>query len=86
MQSNNRLPQITLDEYLVYLEQGASFDAESYLQRVTETISGTERSRPLSEVEIDSAVDTQVPGVYEVTYQYSGETGTGQTILTVVVE
>ena len=86
MQSNNRLPQITLDEYLVYLEQGASFDAESYLQRVTETSSGTERSRPLSEVEIDSAVDTQVPGVYEVTYQYSGETGTGQTILTVVVE
>ena len=42
--------------------------------------------KPSPEVEIDSAVDTQVPGVYEVTYQYSGETGTGQTILTVVVE
>lgn len=86
MQENGKLPSIALQEYLVYLKQGDRFDPESYLLRVTELIAGRERTCPLDEVSIDSKVDMDHPGVYEVTYQYTGEAGTGKTILTVVVE
>ena len=86
MRENGKLPSIALQEYLVYLKQGDRFDPESYLLRVTELIAGRERTCPLDEVSIDSKVDMDHPGVYEVTYQYTGEAGTGKTILTVVVE
>mgnify|MGYP002571357050 CR=1 FL=1 len=77
MQENGKLPSIALQEYLVYLKQGDRFDPESYLLRVTELIAGRERTCPLDEVSIDSKVDMDHPGVYEVTYQYTGEAGTG---------
>ena len=86
MRENGKLPSIALQEYLVYLKQGDRFDPESYLLRVTELIAGRERTCPLDEVSIDSKVDMDHPGVYEVTFQYTGEAGTGKTILTVVVE
>lgn len=86
VQETSKLPSITLQEYLVYLDRGDSFDPASYLRKVTDSASGTERICSLDEVSIDSQVDMDKPGVYEVVYQYTGEAGTGKTILTVVVK
>ncbi len=47
---------------------------------MTELIAGRGGPAPLDEVSIDSKVDMDHPGVYEVTYQYTGEAGTGKTI------
>ena len=80
------MPSITLREYLVYLDRGDSFDPAMYLHKVTEPSAGIERICSLDEVSIDSKVDMDKPGVYEVVYQYAGEAGTGKTILTVVVK
>lgn len=85
IRENSKLPSIALQEYLVYLKQGDPFDPASYLLRVTEPVAGKDRICPLNEVSVDSEVDVNTPGVYEVTYQYTGEAGTGKTILTVVV-
>lgn len=82
IQSGRDLPEIELTQYLVYLKTGDSFSPEVYLRRVTE--SGQTQS--LEDVTIDSGVDMDKAGVYQVFYKYAGKNGTGQVILTVVVE
>ena len=85
MRENGKLPSIALQEYLVYLKQGIA------LIRVLPAPGDRADSRQgrtsppgRSEHRFQSGYGS--PGVYEVTYQYTGEAGTGKTILTVVVE
>ena len=76
-------PEITLTDYIVYLEKGAQFDPEQYLEAVTDPAS--ENEPRLSRVKIQDPVDTEVPGTYDVVYSYTGSEEETQVILTVVV-
>lgn len=75
-------PKVVLKEYLIYIPQGASFDARSYLSRV-EIPDGLGRN---ADVTITGLVDTSTPGTYMVSYTYPYELTSGTSILTVVVE
>lgn len=75
-------PEVKLSSYLVYLPQGSTFHAESYLVYVS-TPDGIGNK---SDVEISGAVDTSTPGTYMVHYTYPFGTTSGTSILTVVVE
>ena len=83
--SGHLVPEIQLTEYLVYLEKGARFSAGAYLRSVTDPAALTKTADP-GDVQIDSEVDPNTPGTYEVVYSYTGVGGKeGRTILTVVV-
>lgn len=82
--SKNTMPQITLSDYLIYLDTGADFDPEDYLQRITDP-NASPRIVNKSKAEIFSDVDTQNPGAYEVVYSYTSGIKEAKTILTVVV-
>ena len=84
---------VELEEYLIYLKVGDSFDPEDYLK--TFLVRGTEIdvSRQVPEdvyCSIDSGVSTRRPGVYTVTYNLSKNvnltTFSGQAVLVVIVE
>lgn len=91
---------VTLTDYLVYLESGSSFSAKRYLSSVTrnrETVSLRGGTPEHYAVKIDGDVDTRTPGVYAVdytvTYTVANERNpedsqiyTGCTRLIVVVE
>ncbi len=81
-------PVIELTEYLVYLQQGETVKFRRYLASVKDPLLSGEEEIPLSKVSINqSGVDMDSPGVYEVYYYYTGESGELATaILTVVVE
>lgn len=74
-------PVINLREQILYLEQGARFDAADYLSSLT--VNG--ESLAVDSVEVEHQVDTGVPGVYWVHYRYSNGGLLGTAILTVVV-
>ena len=102
-----KLPQLKLSQNVVYVEKGASFDEEEFLESITingikynltdekDTYSATYVSREETDrtinydrVEIESDVDTEVTGYYEVVYSFEdtvGTTGTGKARLYVVV-
>ena len=83
VQGTNPLrPVIELNSYLIYLDQGSSFDAASYLKSVT--VSGNPED--VSAVGISSNVNTEDAGTYRVMYTYSANGSTGTAILTVVVQ
>lgn len=69
---------VTLTDYLIYLPLNASFDAKAYY----------EESKVPGELEIQSDVNTSVPGVYCVEYVLHGEKddAVGKNRLVVVVE
>lgn len=76
-------PDIELSEYMVYIEEGSTFDAESYIQSVTGTDGVTIRK---SKVEIDdSALDLTQSGTYLVKYTCTQGETTGYSALSVVV-
>lgn len=70
--------EIRLSEYIVYLKQGEHFEPEEYLLGVYDS----DGEKEAVQVEIQSHVDVNTAGVYEVTY--CGEDA-AQVILTVVV-
>ena len=74
--------QIELDTYLVYLNQGARFQARDHLKTVR--IGGMELTT--EDVKASGTVDTSVPGCYYVNYTYQQDGYRLKTILTVVVE
>ena len=74
-------PDVKLSEYLIYLHEGDSFQAEKYLVRV-ETPEGM---GDLSNIHIAGKVDTETPGTYYVYYRYPYGVSTGVAVLTVVV-
>lgn len=75
-------PEVHLTDYLIYLSQGSSFNAKSYLSYV-ETPDGRGDK---DDVRIVGTVDTATPGTYTVRYTYPYESTSGSAILTVVVE
>ena len=71
---------VQLNQYLVYLKKGESFYSKDYIKSVNHT-------DDIDSVKIDSNVDMDVPGCYEVKYTAVGENGNmGVSWLTVVVE
>lgn len=79
---------VTLSDYLVYVEQGSSFDYRDFLesfQKGSETVSLKDSPSDVS-VSCDSDVNTNVPGAYSVTYTVTSGSYTGYTRLIVVVE
>lgn len=89
-----RLPQVKLTKNVVYVEKGSDFNEEDYLDSITVNgteFSFTEESENTIEydrVDIESDVDTDVSGYYEVVYSYQdtvSKTGTGKARLYVVV-
>ncbi len=76
-------PQLTLSEYLIYVDVGASVDARKYLVSVEDKY---DEKVSLNNVEITSMVDTRSPGVHQVKYTYTDSRGLiGHTFLTVIV-
>lgn len=74
---------IQLSSYLVYLEQGAFFDAKAYITGV-QAPDGTVLAN--SNATIDGSVDTNTAGVYHVRYSCAAQEQTYSVYLTVVVE
>lgn len=74
---------ITLTEYLVYIDQNAEFDAASYVKGYTVNDVYREGSAGLR---FDSTVDTSKSGVYTVDYIYGYGDGMSRARLVVVVE
>lgn len=72
-------PQIELTDYLIYVPVGSSVDPAGYVQEITGEGAGWEN------LQISQQIDYNTPGVYEVTYQVTGEGGIGMTRLIVVV-
>ncbi len=84
---------LELTDYLVYLPEGSSFDAESYLQKYTLALQSFPLDAGIPEhcsLKLTGQVDTQTPGVYVVGYELSYSPGnsnyTGYSQLIVVVE
>ena len=76
-------PQLTLSDYLIYVDVGASVDARKYLVSVEDKY---DEKVSLNNVEITSMVDTKSPGVHQVKYTYTDSRGLiGHTFLTVIV-
>lgn len=62
--AGNVNPAVRLSEYIVYLSAGASYSPAGYITTPTDP----------GMVEIESDVDTGLPGIYEVTYTYRNDT------------
>ena len=84
---------VKLDEYLVYLEQGDSFDPEKYLDAFVVRGEDTDISYQIPDnilCDINSNVNTRVPGVYRVKYTLTRTinmtTFSGQAVLVVIVQ
>lgn len=83
-----------LDTYLVYLEKGAAFQAEDYLKKQddqpaekTKNAADNGNDQAGKHLQIQSNVDTSMPGVYTVDYCYQiGEKNSKNTRLFVIVE
>lgn len=75
-------PDIRLSKYLIYIDAGSSFNAQSYLTSVQTTAGAADTA----DVQITSTVDTSTPGTYYVYYRYPFNGTTGLAILTVVVQ
>ena len=84
---------VELDEYLVYLKKGASFDPQRYLKNFVVRGDAINVSFGIPEdviCSIESNVDTGTPGVYKVSYTLSKnvnlETFSGYAVLIVIVQ
>ena len=80
---------LTLTDYLVYLPYGTSFNAANYLDSFTYGASTTFLGNGIPDgytLDLSGTVDTQVPGVYSVTYTLTSGAKNGYSKLIVVVE
>ena len=81
--AENRRVDIALASGIVYISAGESFDPAAYISGVT-AADGTVLDA--SAVTVESAVDTNTPGCYEVHYQaFDAGGNTGETWMTVIV-
>ena len=81
--ANSNSSEVMLDEYLIYIKKGASFDAESHIVGYTDN--GV-LHKGADGVSISGSVNTNTPGIYTVKYSYGSEQLSGYTKLVVVVE
>lgn len=80
---------LTLTDYLIYLPQGAAFDAADYLNSFSYGASAASMRNGLPwnlSLKTTGEVNTQIPGVYSVGYTVSNDAYTGYTRLIVIVE
>ena len=84
---------VELDQYLIYLKQGASFEPEDYLKTFSVRGEDTNVSNWIPEsitCDISSNVNTEVPGLYRVKYTLTKNvnltTFAGQAVLVVIVQ
>ena len=80
--TNPLRPVITLSDYLIYLPTGSEFDPASFITAAS--VSQTDVD--ISQISINSNVDTAKADTYRVVYTYSANGVTGTAILTVVVQ
>ena len=73
---------IALSSYIVYLEQGETFDPYALIESVT-TQQGAYLAK--DQVVVKGSIDADTPGSYQLTYQYADDQVSGQTAITVVV-
>lgn len=79
------LPVVELNEYIIYLPKGGTFEPNRYLKSVT--AAGAQEPMEDPQVQVDSPINMMREGVYQVTYRAQDENGReGHAILTVVVE
>lgn len=74
--------KITLNEYLVYIKQGETFNP---LSNIKEIKSSSVKDKQEKYLIIDNQVNSDVPGVYEVKYSFShfGDNGISKCIVVV---
>lgn len=82
---------VVLSDYLVYLPQGAEFNARRYIKSLNNTMDVVLADSPSEmRINVESNVNTNIPGVYSVRYIVSTTVGSmeyvGYTRLNVVVE
>ena len=82
----NGAAQLTLSRYLVYLKTNERFTPERYLQTLEAGGQSIRMDAGSDTVEIESNVNTAVPGTYYVDYTAEFGRYTGRTRLLVVVE
>lgn len=82
VEDTGRWVDISLSDYLIYLEQGSRFNARGYLRQAA--LNGN--SIGTDQVSVSGEVDTDTPGTYYVHYKCSYGSAAGTAILTVVVE
>ena len=80
-------PYIELSDYLVYIDAGASFDAQKYIKSVWDKKQGGNEIFSWGDVSVETDLDTNTAGDYNVEYTYTNEEGYSYSvILTVVVQ
>ena len=84
---------VLLDQYLIYLEQGEAFKPEEHLRTFVVRGEDTNISRGIPEnilCNINSNVNTRVPGIYRVKYTLTENVNltsySGQAVLVVIVQ
>lgn len=97
IQNQNRIPEILLNEYIIYIKVGGYYDARSYLKSAiikneeysfqdVHTKGINVKTISKNNVTITSSVEPKVPGVYQNEYSLTEDGYTGTTKLIVVVE
>lgn len=80
-------PYIILTNTLVYIEKGSDFEPIDYISSISEKRYEDKPITDYDKVRIENTVNTEVSGVYDVTYIYTNDEGYSyRAILTVVVE
>lgn len=73
---------VKLHQYIVYVEQGQTFEPKQWLANVTDE---NATSLDAANVEIQGNLDVNTPGCYQLNYRYNDGTFSGHAPLTVVV-
>ena len=73
---------IKLHQYVVYLQQGDSFDPHQWIASVTDQNLAT---LDPGKIEIQGNLDVETPGTYQLVYSYANGGLTGKTAITVIV-
>ena len=81
-QAKESTAAVALQQYVVYQEQGETFEPERWIASVTDR-QGAHLN--LDDVEVQGNLDVNTPGVYSLVYSYSDGKLSGQSTLTVVV-
>lgn len=73
---------VALHQYIVYLEQGETFQPRQWIASVTDR-----HNTPLNAdyVEVQGNLDVHTPGAYTLVYNYNDGTRAGRSLMTVVV-
>ena len=82
-EANPNPNQLTLTDYLIYLDRNAEFDPATYYKG---RISYNEFTTEMYNIKIENNVNTAEPGIYTVNYIYDNGTAVSKTRLVVVVE